>query len=53
MYNVSKQNHIKYGNVIEIIRIENGTYKTPGLAYNNALTLKRKWREEGAPKLDS
>ena len=51
MYNVNRQNHTKYGNVVEIVRQEIGTYATPFLAVNAAITAKRLWREEGAKKV--
>ena len=46
MYNVSKQDHITYGKLVEIIRQENGPYKTPSAAFNAADMMRRKWRDE-------
>lgn len=51
MYNVSRQSHPKYGNVIEIKRVEIGSYHTPSMAYNAAEKSRRLWREEGAKKV--
>jgi hypothetical protein len=51
MYMVTRQDHPKYGNVIQILRDENGTFQTPGLAANIAITARRLWREEGAKKV--
>ena len=51
MYNVFRQNHVTYGNVVEIIRAENGTYKTPGSAFNKADIMRRLWRDEGSTKV--
>ena len=51
MYIVTRQDHPKYGNVIQILRDENGTFQTPGMACNIAITARRLWREEGAKKV--
>lgn len=45
MYNVSKQTHDKYGNVIDITKEEVGEFETPFRAINRGLTLRRQWME--------
>jgi hypothetical protein len=46
MYKVSRQNHPKHNNVIELVVDENGEFKTPFQACNKALYMKRIWSEE-------
>jgi hypothetical protein len=43
MYNVVRQTHEKYGNVIEITKEEIGEFETPFRAVNRALTIRRQW----------
>lgn len=51
MYNVSRSNHTKYGNVVEIIRDDNGLVESPSMAYNIALMIRNSWKKEGAKKI--
>jgi len=51
MYRVSKQNHSKYGNVVEITREDSGEYQTPFQAANKALNMRRLWKEEIKEKI--
>jgi hypothetical protein len=51
MYKVSKQNHPKHNNIIELVVDELGEYKTPFQAYNKAIYMKRIWSEETKDKV--
>ena len=51
MYNILKQDHPKYGKVIEVVRIENGIYDFPNQVYNEAKLQRRLWIEEGFKKV--
>ena len=51
MYNVTKQNHPQYGNVIEIIRDEAGPAPTPFQAEQLARKEYRLWKESGTKKI--
>jgi hypothetical protein len=51
MYNVARQNHSKYGNVIEIAKDDAGDCQTPFQAYNKARHLRRLWMESDGGKV--
>lgn len=51
MYNVSKQKHETYGNIIHISIDENGMFDTPSKATNQARFMRRLWLEEGVTKV--
>jgi hypothetical protein len=51
MYKVTRQIHVKYGNVIEIIRDDPGEESTPFQAVNKALRMRRLWKEESNSKV--
>ena len=51
MYNVVRQNHSKYGNVIEIARDDAGESQTPFQASNKAIMMRRLWRESDGGKV--
>lgn len=51
MYSVSRQTHAKYGNVIEVSRVEDGKHTSPFDAANYAKRDRRLWSAEGATKI--
>ena len=51
MYRVTRTQHEKYGNVIEVVREENGPFKGPFWAVQQARKEKRLWLESGAKKV--
>jgi len=51
MYKVSRQIHEKYGNTIEVIRDESGSEQTPFQAVQQAIRLRRLWKEESKSKI--
>lgn len=51
MYSVSKLTHDRYGPVIHIERVENGSARTPFQAVNSALKERRLWMESGTKKV--
>lgn len=51
MYKVSRLNHEQYGKIIEIVREESGPEQTPFLAVNQAIRMRRQWKEETKGKV--
>jgi hypothetical protein len=51
MYNVVRQNHTKYGSVVEIALDDAGENETPFQAFNKAKTMRRLWLESGEKKV--
>jgi hypothetical protein len=51
MYKVSRQVHEKYGNVVEIIRDDSGSEQTPFQAAQQAIGMRRLWKEETKGKV--
>lgn len=51
MYNVTRQIHKKYGNVIEITREESGNLKSPFQVFNQASSMRRLWIKETKSKV--
>lgn len=51
MYNISRQTHEVYGNIIHISIEEKGSYNNPFETVNNVKLIKRLWLEEGVPKV--
>jgi hypothetical protein len=51
MYSVSRQIDSKLGNLIAIVRTEEGDYLSPFAAFNQAKQMRRLWLEEGVVKV--
>lgn len=51
MYSVNRITHERYGPVIHIERVENGSLTTPFQACQRALTERRLWVESGTKKV--
>jgi len=51
MYSVIRCSHPRYGPVIHIERVENGSLLTPYQAVNSALRERRLWMESGTKKV--
>lgn len=51
MYSVSKVTHARYGNIIELVRSDDGMFKTPEEAVATAKYLRRLWIEETNSKV--
>jgi hypothetical protein len=51
MYVVNKIIHPRYGSVVHIERVENGSLLTPFQAVNSALKERRLWMESGTKKV--
>jgi hypothetical protein len=51
MYSVTRQSHVKYGNIIEIGKEDSGDCQTPFQAYNKAKMMRRLWLESDGGKV--
>lgn len=51
MYSVTRNNHKKYGNIIDLKRDDKGDCETPFVAYNQAKKQRRLWMESDGIKV--